>query len=186
MIPEYKISTRRKRRDYREEIQVIATLRPVESEEEAYAFIEEMRKKYWDATHNCSAFVVGERGELARCSDDGEPSQTAGRPMLDVLLGEEIRNVCAGGHPVLRRDAPGHRGPVRAYSGAVKEGLAHCTVVTKRLAKELAVTTDYSGVGEDPVSGAQSGITTLDSQYGADVTFSFMVPRVRRTPSWRS
>ena len=73
----------------------IATTRPVETEEEALAFIEEMRKKYWDARHNCFAYVIGEKGELQRCSDDGEPSQTAGRPMLDVLLGEEVRNVCA-------------------------------------------------------------------------------------------
>ena len=71
----------------------IATVRPVASEEEAVAFIAEMKKKYWDARHNCSAFVIGDRQELSRCSDDGEPAQTAGRPMLDVLLREEIHNV---------------------------------------------------------------------------------------------
>ena len=65
----------------------IATVRPVESEEEALDFIAAMKKKYWNATHNCSAFVVGENQELQRCSDDGEPLGTAGRPMLDVLLG---------------------------------------------------------------------------------------------------
>ena len=68
----------------------IATVRAVESEEEAQLFIEEMKKKYWDARHNCSAYVIGQRGEITRCSDDGEPSQTAGRPMLEVLLGSEI------------------------------------------------------------------------------------------------
>jgi penicillin-binding protein 1A len=72
----------------------IATVRPVSSEEEAVAFINEMKKKYWDARHNCSAFVIGDRQEISRCSDDGEPAQTAGRPMLDVLLKEEIHNVC--------------------------------------------------------------------------------------------
>ena len=65
----------------------IATVRPVEKEEEALSFIEEMRKKYWDATHNCYAYVIGERQEVMRCSDDGEPGGTAGKPMLDVLLG---------------------------------------------------------------------------------------------------
>ena len=54
----------------------IANTRPVESEEEAIAFIEEMRKKYWDARHNCSAYVIGTKGQLQRCSDDGEPAQT--------------------------------------------------------------------------------------------------------------
>ena len=68
----------------------IATTRPVKSEEEAVAFIAEMKKKYWDARHNCSAFTIGKNHELTRCSDDGEPAQTAGRPMLDVLLGDQI------------------------------------------------------------------------------------------------
>ena len=71
----------------------IATVKPVQSEEEAVAFINETKKKYWDARHNCSAFVIGERQELTRCSDDGEPAQTAGRPMLDVLLREKIRTL---------------------------------------------------------------------------------------------
>ena len=71
----------------------IATVRPVETEEEALAFIEEMKKKYWDARHNCSAYVLGERQELMRCSDDGEPSQTAGKPMMDVLTGAGLTNV---------------------------------------------------------------------------------------------
>ena len=57
----------------------IATVAPVESEEEALAFIEAMKKKYWDARHNCFAYVIGERGQLARCSDDGEPGGTAGK-----------------------------------------------------------------------------------------------------------
>ena len=58
----------------------IATVRPVETEEEALAFIAEMKKKYWNATHNCSAFVIGENQNLQRCSDDGEPQGTAGVP----------------------------------------------------------------------------------------------------------
>ena len=71
----------------------IATVKPVDSEEEASAFIAEMKKKYWDARHNCYAYVIGERKEFMRCSDDGEPQGTAGKPMLDVLLGEELYNI---------------------------------------------------------------------------------------------
>ena len=71
----------------------IATVRPVETEEEAVAFINETKKQYWDARHNCSAFVIGSNQEMTRCSDDGEPAQTAGRPMLDVLLKEGVTNV---------------------------------------------------------------------------------------------
>lgn len=154
----------------------IATTRPVETEEEALAFIEEVRKKYWDARHNCFAYVIGEKGELQRCSDDGEPSQTAGRPMLDVLLGEEVRNVCAVVTRYFGGTLLGTGGLVRAYSGAVKAGLEQCQVVTKRLAKELQVATDYSGVGKIQYLAAQNGITTLESQYGETVEFSFLVP----------
>ena len=71
----------------------IATVRPVETEEEALAFIEEMKKKYWDARHNCYVYSVGKNREYTRCSDDGEPSGTAGRPMLDVILGEDIYRI---------------------------------------------------------------------------------------------
>lgn len=70
----------------------LAEVRLVKSEEEALRFIEEKKKQHWDATHNCFAYVIGERRELVRCSDDGEPQGTAGRPMLDVLLGEELYN----------------------------------------------------------------------------------------------
>ena len=72
----------------------IATLEPVSSEEEAAAFVAGIKKKYWDARHNCSAFIIGDNGDRTRCSDDGEPSGTAGRPMLDVLANEHVTNVC--------------------------------------------------------------------------------------------
>ena len=68
----------------------IATLQYVENEEEALAFIEKMKKQYWNATHNCWAYVLGQRQETVRCSDDGEPQGTAGKPMLDVLTGSGI------------------------------------------------------------------------------------------------
>ena len=70
----------------------IATVRPVSSEEEAVAFIAEMKKKYWDARHNCSAFVIGDRQEMSRCSDDGEPAQTAGYSLEQADLCVHIRN----------------------------------------------------------------------------------------------
>ena len=106
----------------------IATVRRVETEQEAAAFIEEIKKKYWDARHNCSAFVIGGRGELTRCSDDGEPSGTAGRPMLEVLLAEEIRNVAVVVTRYFGGTLLGTGGLVRAYTQAVKAGLDNCIV----------------------------------------------------------
>src|SRR5699024_831845 len=70
----------------------IATVRPVKTEEEARSFIDEMKKKYWNATHNVSAYQIGDRNEIQRCSDDGEPQGTAGKPVLDVLIGEDIKS----------------------------------------------------------------------------------------------
>lgn len=154
----------------------IATTRPVESEEEAIAFIEEIKKKYWDARHNCSAYVIGERGQIQRCSDDGEPSQTAGRPMLDVLLGEEIRNICVVVTRYFGGTLLGTGGLVRAYSGAVQEGLRNSTVLEKHRGSRMEITTDYNGIGKIQYITAQMGLTTLDTVYTDQVTVTLMVP----------
>ena len=107
----------------------IATVRPVETEEEAVAFINEMKKKYWDARHNCSAFVIGSRQEVTRCSDDGEPAQTAGRPMLDVLLREGITNVAVVVTRYFGGVLLGTGGLVRAYQSATQAHLTDSTAL---------------------------------------------------------
>ena len=125
----------------------IATVRPVKNEEEALAFLEEMRKKYWDARHNCYAYSIGKNREFTRCSDDGEPSGTAGRPMLDVILGEDIYNVAVVVTRYFGGVLLGTGGLVRAYSKAVQEGLAGSIVIEKKKGISLKVTTDYTGIG---------------------------------------
>ncbi len=125
----------------------IATVREVKSEEEAQAFVEEMKKKYWDARHNCYAYVIGEHREYTRCSDDGEPGQTAGRPMLDVLLGEELYNTAVVVTRYFGGVLLGTGGLVRAYSKAVQEGLANSCVIEKKHGVLLSVDTDYNGLG---------------------------------------
>lgn len=154
----------------------IATIRPVESEEEALSFIAEMRKKYWDANHNCTAFVIGENHEQMRCNDDGEPSQTAGRPMLDVLLGEDVHNCCAVVTRYFGGTLLGTGGLVRAYSAAVKEGLRNCQILEKQLARKLTVETDYTGLGKIQYILGEEKISTLDSQYADKVSLTLLVP----------
>ena len=154
----------------------IATIRPVESEEEALSFIAEMRKKYWDATHNCTAFVIGENHEQMRCNDDGEPSQTAGRPMLDVLLGEDVHNCCAVVTRYFGGTLLGTGGLVRAYSAAVKEGLKNCQILEKQLARKLTVETDYTGLGKIQYILGEEKISVLDSQYADKVVLTLLVP----------
>ena len=74
----------------------IATVCEVKTEQEATAFIESVRKHYWDARHNCSAFQIGAGGQIQRSSDDGEPSGTAGRPILEVLKKRDLTNTANG------------------------------------------------------------------------------------------
>ena len=143
----------------------IATVRPVKNEEEAIAFIESMKKKYWDATHNCFAYILGEHFQIQRCSDDGEPSGTAGKPMLDVLLGEEIHDVAVVVTRYFGGTLLGTGGLVRAYSASAKAGLAASTVITKIYGQKLGVQTDYTGLGKIQYILGQRGITILHSEY---------------------
>lgn len=154
----------------------IATTRPVKSEEEAVSFIAEMKKKYWDASHNCSAFTIGRNHELTRCSDDGEPAQTAGRPMLDVLLGEDVHDLCVVVTRYFGGTLLGTGGLVRAYSGAVKEGLLNSQIVEKFRAYQMDVRTGYTGVGKIQYILAQENITVMDSIYTDQVEFKLLVP----------
>lgn len=154
----------------------IATVRSCESEEEAAAFIEEMKKKYWDARHNCSAFVIGSRGELTRCSDDGEPSGTAGRPMLEVLLGEGIRNIAVVVTRYFGGVLLGTGGLVRAYTQAVKAGLENCRTGTMRAGCEVEVTTDYNGIGKILYLLKGMGIEPVSSDYTEKVVLKVLVP----------
>lgn len=154
----------------------IATVRPCGTEEEAAAFIEEMKKKYWDARHNCSAYVLGERGGLTRCSDDGEPSGTAGRPMLEALLGSGIRNAAVVVTRYFGGVLLGTGGLVRAYTRAVQEGLAACTVGRMRYGAELQVLTDYNGVGRVLRQLGSMGLEPASCEYTDKVTLRVVVP----------
>ena len=154
----------------------IADVRKVESEEEATAFIEEIKKKYWDARHHCSAFVIGQKGQLTRCSDDGEPSGTAGRPMLEVLLGEGICDIAVVVTRYFGGVLLGTGGLVRAYSAAVKEGLKNCVTGYRRLGTEIEVQTDYTGLGKLQYLLASRQISPIGEEYGEDVKLRLLIP----------
>lgn len=154
----------------------IATVRAVGSEEEAAAFIAEMKKKYWDARHNCSAFVIGANQELTRCSDDGEPSQTAGRPMLDILLKEGLCNAAVVVTRYFGGTLLGTGGLVRAYQKAVQEGLAHSVIIEKIPGKKLVIQTDYTGLGKIQYILAQRQIAVIKTDYAENVEIHVVVP----------
>lgn len=154
----------------------IATVRPVESEDEAVSFINETKKKYWDARHNCSAFVIGKRQELTRCSDDGEPAGTAGRHMLDVLLKENIHNAAVVVTRYFGGVLLGTGGLVRAYQQATKAGLSASEIIEKKDGAVLFIRTDYTGIGRLQYLFAQEKITVMDTAYEADVLVKAVIP----------
>lgn len=149
----------------------------VHSEEEALAFLEGVRKKYWDARHHCFAYVIGERRELTRCSDDGEPGGTAGRPMLDVLLGEELYDTMVVVTRYFGGTLLGTGGLVRAYSRAAQEGLAASRIIEKQYGVLLEIGTDYNGVGKIQYLLGQRGIPILESEYTDQVKLKVLLPK---------
>lgn len=141
----------------------IATVCPINSEEDAVLFIEKIKKKYWDARHNCHAFILGERNEISRCSDDGEPSGTAGKPMLDMLLGAGLHNVCVVVTRYFGGTLLGTGGLVRAYSQAVQAGLENSLIVEKKLCCRMKIYTDYNGIGKIQYILGKSPAITLNT-----------------------
>lgn len=158
----------------------IATVKPVKSEEEAVSFINETKKKYWDARHNCSAFVIGKRQELTRCSDDGEPAGTAGRPMLDVLLKEDIHDAAVVVTRYFGGVLLGTGGLVRAYQQATKQGLLASDIIEKQDGSILLIRTDYNGIGKLQYLFAREKITVIDTEYAADVLVKAVIPEADR------
>lgn len=154
----------------------IATVKPVKTEEEAIEFIEGLKKKYWNATHNCFAYVLGKRFQTQRCSDDGEPSGTAGRPMLDVLLGEEIHDVAVVVTRYFGGTLLGTGGLVRAYQGATKAGLEASSVITKYHGQKILVETDYTGLGKIQYILGQRGLKILNVDYTDKVVLEVLLP----------
>lgn len=154
----------------------IATFETIESEEDALLFIGKMKKKYWDARHNCYAFVVGEHQNLQRCSDDGEPAGTAGRPMLDVLLKEGIHNAVVVVTRYFGGTLLGTGGLVRAYQKAVQEGLKNSILIEKVQGRSLKIGCDYNSIGKIQYILAKNQVAAIDTSYTDRVVTEVMVP----------
>lgn len=123
-------------------------LKRVTSEEEAKAFIQGIKKEHWKANHNCSAYLIGEHSEIQRSSDDGEPSGTAGVPMLEVLKKNDLINVCVVVTRYFGGIKLGAGGLIRAYSHAVSHGLQTVGLVMGKLQQEISLDLDYSLLGK--------------------------------------
>ncbi len=153
----------------------ISEARPVADEAEARAFLEEIRKKYWDATHNVWAYQLGERHETTRYSDDGEPAGTAGQPVLNVLKGEGLRNVAVVVTRYFGGTLLGAGGLVRAYGRAARECVEAAGIARMTLYHRYRVTLDYPTAGKVEYECGKQGVTILDKAYTDCVAFSLCV-----------
>ncbi|MBQ4067781.1 MAG: YigZ family protein [Lachnospiraceae bacterium] len=153
----------------------ICTVKKISSEEEALEFVNEMKKKYWDARHNCMAYVLGDRNEIARFSDDGEPQGTAGKPMLDVITVKDIHNVAVVVTRYFGGVLLGTGGLIRAYQGAVNEGLENSVIIEKYEGVKYSVITDYNGMGKIQYIINMEGYHLLDTIYTDNVEMIVVV-----------
>lgn len=154
----------------------IAHVQSVSSVEEAQDYIEGIRKKYWDARHNCYAFSVGVENPVTRFSDDGEPGGTAGKPILEVILGSEIRNIVIVVTRYFGGTLLGTGGLVRAYTDASREGIKNTTVVEKIPGIRVMISTDYTDLGKIQYLLAQNQGMTEDSIYTDQVMIQAILP----------
>ena len=153
----------------------ICHLKRVYTEEEARSFISEIKKEHHKANHNCSAFTLGDRQEIQRSSDDGEPSGTAGVPMLEILKKREITNVCAVVTRYFGGIKLGAGGLIRAYAGSVGHALDQVGLVKFVTQEQLILTLDYGNYdGLQRFLSAQ-GLIISESEFLSDVTVKLFV-----------
>ena len=147
----------------------------VTSEEEAREFIQKMKKKHYDATHVCSCYVVGDNNEITRANDDGEPSGTAGAPMLDVLVKNEIKNVCATVIRYFGGTKLGTGGLVRAYGGGVINALKNATLVERKDALEIRLELDYNLNGKIEYEIEKTNFIVNNLEYTDKIIYTIYV-----------
>lgn len=154
----------------------IAEVFLVETEEEAVEILGNIKKQYWDARHHCWAYIIGEKQVQERFSDDGEPGGTAGKPILEVIRGHELRNVLVVVTRYFGGTLLGTGGLVRAYTQAAQAGIEASTLITKIDGYQLKIETDYSGLGKLQYLLAQRGLPVIEADYGEAVTLSTLIP----------
>lgn len=152
----------------------------IENEEDAAGFIEVAKKKYWDARHNCYAYVLGANNELMRFSDDGEPSGTAGKPILEVLTARGIHNCLIIVTRYFGGTLLGTGGLVRAYQKSSIDAVDNSILARRTKGSRITISTDYSSAGKIQYAAQQNGWMLTDTIYAADVSLVIEVPMPER------
>ena len=161
----------------------IAAVRPIKTEEEALSFVQERRKLHWNARHHCYAYVLGRNQEIMRFSDDGEPGGTAGKPMLEVLLREEIHNAVVVVTRYFGGILLGAGGLLRAYQSAVRAGLGACVILEKTAGIRGEIVTDYTGLGRIQYLMRTMEVTELETRSTDCVTVTYLI-RAAEAPAF--
>lgn len=153
----------------------IGHIKRTESEEEALAFIQKIKKEHGQATHNCSAYLIGEHDQHQKANDDGEPSGTAGVPMLEVLKQNNLKDTCVVVTRYYGGIKLGAGGLIRAYSKTTSEALKATGIVERQLMKEIALTIEYPLLGKLENELRQQNYLIKDIDYLELVTFNVLV-----------
>ncbi len=155
----------------------IANVRPIVSENDAIDYIEKIKKKYWDARHNCYAYQLGEKNGIQRYSDDGEPGGTAGMPILDVLRGRDIKDTIVVVTRYFGGTLLGTGGLVRAYSSAARAGIEAAGLTQRVLHSLIDITVDYTLSGKVQYEIMSKGCIVKDTVYTDKVKFTIQAEK---------
>ncbi|TBL69328.1 YigZ family protein [Paenibacillus thalictri] len=161
----------------------IGHAKPVQSEEEAIQFIEAIKKEHWSATHNCSAYMIGERDECQKQSDDGEPSGTAGKPILEVIKNQGLKNAVVVVTRYFGGIMLGAGGLIRAYTDGAVAGLAAAMPVYKVLHTEVLVEIDYTWHGKVENELRNRGTLMGETRFTDKVTLCCL-PKAPEAPAF--
>jgi uncharacterized YigZ family protein len=148
----------------------------VETEHEALDFIQEIKKKHHNASHNCSAYMIGEHDTIQKANDDGEPTGTAGVPMLEVLKKQGLKDTVIVVTRYFGGVKLGGGGLIRAYGRATTEGIAATGTVVRRLHSLMKVTIDYTWLGKVENAARQSTYPLKEISYDDGVNLFMHVP----------
>jgi len=154
----------------------LCTLQRVSTEDAARAVVERLRKEHWDARHHCSAFVLGPDAAVQRSSDDGEPSGTAGAPMLEVLRGAGVSDVVAVVTRWFGGTLLGAGGLVRAYGDAVRAALDEVGILERRRLLTFDLSVSHADAGRLESDLRSRGIDVLGTTYDARAVLRVAVP----------
>lgn len=148
----------------------------VETEQAAIDFINDIKKMHHTATHNCSAYIIGEHDQIQKANDDGEPSGTAGFPMLEVLKKQGLKDTAVVVTRYFGGIKLGGGGLIRAYGRATTEGIAATGVVERKLHQLMSVAIDYTWLGKVENETRQSPYPLVEIVYEEDVRLMINVP----------